>query len=105
MGKIQRTVNELGLVPGELAHCEFSVGGLRGTVSAWEIVDHDTQNIVTRNVGNSGLKSVDVGDGVAVSCCVSLLPRLMIPRSTGHRLTPRQRIQRLRPSGPAPSRG
>lgn len=69
---IQPTVNELGLVPGELANCQFSVRGLRGTVSAWKIVDHNAQDVVTRHVGNGRLQSLNVGDCITLICCVSL---------------------------------
>lgn len=69
---VQRTVNELRLVPGELAHCQFSVRGLGGTVSAGEIVDHDAQDIVAGHVRNSWLESLDVGDGVTLLSYVSL---------------------------------
>lgn len=68
----QRTVNELRLVPGELANCQFSVRGLCGTVSAWKIVDHDAQDVVTRHVSNGGLESLDIGDGITLLYCVSL---------------------------------
>lgn len=69
---IQPTVNELGLVPGELANCQFSVRSLRGTVSAWKIVDHNAQDVVARHIGNGRLKSLDIGDGITLLCCVSL---------------------------------
>lgn len=66
-GRIQRTVNVLSLVPVELAHCQLSVRGFRGTVSAWEIVDHDAQDTLTRHISNGGLESLDICDGVAIS--------------------------------------
>lgn len=59
------TVNVLRLVLGDLANLQFTVGGLGGAITAGQVVDDDTQDVVARDVGKSRLKPRDVLDGVA----------------------------------------
>lgn len=59
------TINVLGLVLGELANLQFTVGGLGGAVTAREIVDDETQDVVARNtVIKDRLELVDVLNGI-----------------------------------------
>jgi hypothetical protein len=61
------TVDELGLVLGELANLQLPVGGLGGAVTAGKIVDDDTEDVVAGNVRNGRLEAGDVGDGITVA--------------------------------------
>jgi hypothetical protein len=44
------TVNVLGLVGGNIAGSEFTVGGLGGTITAGKIVDDESGELVAGNV-------------------------------------------------------
>jgi len=63
------TVDVLALVLGDLADLELAVGGLGGAVTAREIVDDETQDVVAGDVLEGGLDLGDVGDGVAAPSC------------------------------------
>lgn len=58
-------IDVLGLVPADLANREFTVGSLSSAVTAWEIVDDETQDVLARDVGcELGLQLLDVRNGV-----------------------------------------
>lgn len=58
-------VDVLRLVLADLANRELAVGGLGGAVTAGEIVDDETQDVLAGDVGRElRLQLVDVGDGV-----------------------------------------
>jgi len=63
-GSIKLTVDVLGLVLADLTNLQLTVGGLGGAVTAGKIVDNDTQDLVARNISDSGLELGDVRDGV-----------------------------------------
>ncbi|KAK4665535.1 hypothetical protein QC763_0063480 [Podospora pseudopauciseta] len=52
------------LVPVELANLQLTVGSLGSAITAGKIVDDDTEDLVARNLGESGLEPVNIGDGV-----------------------------------------
>lgn len=57
-------VDVLRLVLGEFADRELAVGSLGSAVTAREVVDDDTQNVVTGGVSNGRIKTRNVCNGV-----------------------------------------
>jgi hypothetical protein len=64
--RVQLTIDVLSLVPVQGANREFSVGGFRGAVTARQIVDDQTEDMIAWHILKSRLNTVNVGDGVAV---------------------------------------
>lgn len=60
------TVNVLGLVGGNIASSEFTVGRLGGAITARKIVDDESGELVARNVLQVVLDDRDTGTGVAI---------------------------------------
>jgi hypothetical protein len=59
------TINELGLVAVDLANLQLAVGGLSGAVTAGQIVDDQTEDLVTGYTLKSRLNALNVRNGVA----------------------------------------
>lgn len=63
--EIRLTINVLGLVLGDLANLQFTIGGLGSTITAREIVDDETQDVGARDTVSKGrLELANVLDGV-----------------------------------------
>lgn len=60
----QLTVDVLALVLGDLANLELTVGGLGSAVTAGKVVDDDTEDLLAGGLGEGGLETLDVLDGV-----------------------------------------
>ena len=58
------TINVLGLVAVDLADGQLTVGGESSTVTARQVVDDNTKDLIARNALKSRLKTVDVLNGV-----------------------------------------
>jgi hypothetical protein len=59
------TVNVLGLVCGQAADGELSVGGLGGAITTGQIVDDQSGNLITGHILDGVLDNVDLLTGVA----------------------------------------
>lgn len=61
----QLTVDVLALVCRDITGGKLAVGRLGGAVTSGQIVDDETQDVLTRNtVGKLRAQFLDVGDGV-----------------------------------------
>ena len=61
------TVNVTGLVGGKITSSKFTVGSLSGTITAGEIVDDQSGDLVARDVLQVILDNGDTSDGVTTS--------------------------------------
>jgi hypothetical protein len=60
------TVDVLALVLGDLADLQLTVGGLGGAITAGQVVDDETKDVLAGAVSDGGLELGDVGNGVAI---------------------------------------
>lgn len=60
------TINVLSLVSVESTDWEFSVGGLSGAITAWKIVDDETDDLIARNVLDQWAGDLNLGDGITI---------------------------------------
>ena len=58
------TINILGLVPVELANLELAVGGLGSAITAGQVINDQTQDVVAGDVLERGLQLGNVLDRV-----------------------------------------
>lgn len=65
LGSGPHTINVVRLVLGKLARCKFSVGGLGSTITSWEIVDDETQDIGARSLCEHRSYEWDSGNCIA----------------------------------------
>lgn len=69
-GTIVLTVDVLGFVGGKITSGKFTVGGFGSTITAWQIVDDQSGDLIARNVLQVLLNDTDTGTGVATNALV-----------------------------------
>ena|SRR5690242_25203 len=77
------TVNVLRLVNVELTNSELTVGSLSSAITAWEVVDDKSSDLVATNVLNCILDGGDLSPGIAGMVSYAILFSSSILTSRG----------------------